>query len=290
MLVDLHNYFATSPVIRKRVIGANFLSAEYNCPIDVENLTFWNEMHLITYAISGRKDWFVGGKKYVIEAGDAAFIRKGVYSTKQYFEVDHCVITFMLNDEFIYRFLQEYPSLKLPEYDEQKLESIYTVDVDESMQSIIYSVSNYLRGNQEIPLELVEIKFKELLFNLVLNPKNRSIATLFQSSQHSEKLDMEYTMNKNFQYDLGMEEFARLCGKSLSGFKRAFQEYFHETPGKWLKKKRLELAKSLLMNTSLNINEVCYDSGFKNTSHFNRAFKERYKLPPQQFRQNKFVN
>lgn len=289
MLVDLYSYFCSTDRIPHKVIGNNYLSAEYKCPIDVENIRFWNEMHLITYVVSGRKDWFVGGEKYHVTAGDAVFIKKGVYSTKQYLDVDHCIIAFMLNDDFIRKFLLEHDSLKLPEATGPNQKDIMFIDVNEGIQSIIYSVANYLQQGRAIPEALVEIKFKELLFNLILNPRNRPLAQFFKSVQVSDRSDIEFVMNKHFSEELSMEEFARLCGRSLSSFKRDFQECFGMPPGKWLMEKRLDFAKSLLVNTTLSVNEVCYESGFKNNSHFNRAFKERFNQPPQQFRQENMV-
>ena len=101
--------------------------------------------------------------------------------------------------------------------------------------------------------------------------------------------DIETVMSENYLYNLKVEEFARLCGRSLSAFKRDFKSIFNTTPSKWIKNKRLEHAKRLLLDSDLNINQICYDSGFINTSHFVKSFKEHYQLPPHQFR-SKFVN
>jgi AraC-like DNA-binding protein len=91
-------------------------------------------------------------------------------------------------------------------------------------------------------------------------------------------------MLKNFQHDLELEEFAHMCGRSLSAFKRDFKNTYDQTPGKWLNHKRLEYASTLLLTSDLNINEICFESGFKNSSHFNKVFKDRYQIPPNQFR------
>lgn len=286
MLVDLYSYFCKTPELQNRVIGTDYLSAEYKCPIDVERLKFWNEMHLISFVISGKKDWYVDGEKFEMNGGDAAFITKGIYTTKQYFEVDHCIIAFMLNDRFIRNFLQEYESLDIPKPGLDTHQAIYSIEMNEGLKSIIFSFSNYLKQGSEVPQELVEIKFKELLFNLLMNPKNRELAKFFSSVRHSGRSGLEYTMNKHFQFDLSMEEFARLCGKSLSTFKREFHEHFNQTPGKWILEKRLNYAKTLLKSSSLNINEICYESGFKNTAHFSKAFKKHFRLPPAKFRHN----
>jgi pimeloyl-ACP methyl ester carboxylesterase/AraC-like DNA-binding protein len=100
------------------------------------------------------------------------------------------------------------------------------------------------------------------------------------------QIDIESVMSENFLFNLKVEEFAILCGRSLSSFKRDFKDKFNTTPSKWIKSKRLEHAKKLLVESDLNINQVCYDSGFINSSHFIKSFKERYKLPPHQYRSN----
>lgn len=109
---------------------------------------------------------------------------------------------------------------------------------------------------------------------------------LYYTDKHSKKLatDLKTVMSENFLYNLKVEEFAKLCGRSLSAFKRDFKTTFDTTPSKWIKTKRLEYSKKLLIESDLNINEICFESGFVNSSHFNKSFKECFNLPPHQFR------
>ena len=109
----------------------------------------------------------------------------------------------------------------------------------------------------------MEIKFKELLFNITLNPRNKEFHTMIRNIGQSVKSSMQYVMDRNFQYDLPISAFAKLCGRSLSSFKRDFKSHFGTTPAKWLIDKRLSYAKTLLRSTELNVNQVCYESGFK---------------------------
>jgi AraC-like DNA-binding protein len=90
-------------------------------------------------------------------------------------------------------------------------------------------------------------------------------------------------MEANFFSHLSLEDFSRLCGRSLSAFKQEFKDIFHTTPGKWLLEKRLEYSRYLLETTGMSIDEVCMISGFENRSHFNRTFKDRYNLTPAKF-------
>jgi AraC family transcriptional regulator, exoenzyme S synthesis regulatory protein ExsA len=284
MIVDIVNRFKEDPAYTK-LIGSDYMIMEYKCPIQTQELQLMTEMHIITYVISGRKDWVTPDNVYALQEGEAFFVKKGVYTVRQYLDVDHCTITFFFNDDFVRRFLRENsPALLSGEGAPWYQEQIFRLDVDDTLRSLFYSVYNYLRMDKGIPRNLVEIKFNELLFNIVLNPKNDDLTRFFSSLNQTNKTNLDHVMMKNFQHDLQLEDFARLCGRSLSAFKRDFNHYYNEPPGKWLKNKRLEYATTLLLSSDLNVNEIGYESGFRNSSHFNKAFKERYKVSPNQFR------
>lgn len=98
------------------------------------------------------------------------------------------------------------------------------------------------------------------------------------------RIDIESIMAKNFLYNLKVEEFAKLCGRSLSAFKRDFKHIYNTTPSRWIKTKRLEHSKKLLLESDLNINQICYECGFVNASHYIKSFKAHFNIPPHQFR------
>ncbi len=286
MIVDVYNLFRSDPSYKK--LAANdYMLMEYKCPIDAEVFQLKTELHFITYIVSGRKDWITPDQTVAVKEGDAIFLRKGVYTTRQYFDTDHCVLTFFISDDFIRKFVLQAESAIVPDSSEPPHQQIFQLDVTDSLRTLFFSIYQYLKMSDEIPRQLVEMKFHELLFNVVMNPSNKNLTRFFASVDHGGKTNLEDVMMKNFQYDLELEDFARLCGRSLSAFKRDFLTQYRQSPGKWLKAKRLEYATSLLLASGLNINEVCYESGFRNSSHFNKAFKEKYNLPPGQFREQK---
>ena len=75
-----------------------------------------------------------------------------------------------------------------------------------------------------------------------------------------------------------------MTNRSVSSFKRDFQAIYKTTPGRWLMDKKLSHAKKLLMQTSDPIASVAFDSGFKNTAHFSRLFKQKTGITPMEFR------
>lgn len=107
------------------------------------------------------------------------------------------------------------------------------------------------------------------------------------SDLENSKTKIETVMLEKFLYNLKVEEFASLSNKSLSTFKREFKEIFHTTPSRWLMCKRLEFAEKLLLESDLNINQICFESGFINVSHFIQSFKSKFNLSPHQFKNKK---
>ncbi len=285
MTIDVHKYFLRHPKFNK-LIGNDYLFVEYKCPLEVENFKLWTDTPILNYVISGKKDWTALEKKYTVHQGDALFIKPGVYNTRQYFEDDYCVMLFFISEDFIRRFLKQYEHAITFRDSEPSEQQIFTIEVQDTLNALFLSVFNYMNQAGNLPKDLIEMKFNELLFNMALNPANRDLIDYFRSLQHVDRADLKTIMMKNFHCDLKLEAFAQLSGRSLSTFKRDFKATFHENPGKWLIRKRLEYAKTLLITTDLNINEICFESGFKNVSHFNHSFKQKFNYPPNQFRKH----
>ena len=91
---------------------------------------------------------------------------------------------------------------------------------------------------------------------------------------------VEAFMLKNFRYNISLEQFAKLSGRSLTSFKREFVEIFNSSPANWLKNKRLSEAYALIAEKSLKPDDIYYDLGFENLSHFYTAFKQKYGMTP----------
>ena len=110
-MINAYEYFKNHPKFNK-LVGDDFLFVEYKCPLNIEEYQLWVDNHLITYVISGKKDWITSKKTHKLIAGDSIFVRKGVYTTKQYLESEYCVMLFFINDKFIKNFISENSTFK----------------------------------------------------------------------------------------------------------------------------------------------------------------------------------
>ena len=286
-MFDSYKHFLETPGYNK-IIGEDYLIVEFKCPIKEELFTAWSECHSIVYVLSGQKKWITPSADYLVKEDESIFVRKGAFKNRQYFEEGFCVLMFFMKDDFIKRCFQEdiqregsgAKMLDDPEF-------IYRVNVTESLKTLYHSFFSYLKQEDRIPQKIIELKFREMLLNICSDSNNRDIRDVLYTLYKNVGGSIESIMEEQYIYNLNIDEFARLCGRSLSSFKREFKKIYDSTPGKWLLAKRLNLARNILLNTDLTIQQICYDCGFESDSHFVRSFKQRFGVTPKQWRLSK---
>ena len=87
-------------------------------------------------------------------------------------------------------------------------------------------------------------------------------------------------MEQNYMNDLTLAEMANYTGRSLATFKRDFNKVSDLSPQKWMIRRRLEAAHALILSGTRKVTDVCYRVGFKNLSHFSKAYKGLYGYSP----------
>jgi AraC-type DNA-binding domain-containing proteins len=72
--------------------------------------------------------------------------------------------------------------------------------------------------------------------------------------------------------DPSIADLARECHLSASHFARAFRQSTGMPPHQWLTKRRIEKAKQLLFEGSMNLAQIAFSCGFVDQSHLTRIF------------------
>ncbi|HEY0551415.1 MAG TPA: AraC family transcriptional regulator, partial [Verrucomicrobiae bacterium] len=148
------------------------------------------------------------------------------------------------------------------------------------------SMRVYFSGKEKPSEPLIRLKLKELILSVMTSGRNAALAAYFRNIGECDAPPVAEIMEANLRYNLSLEEYARLCHRSLSSFKREFQTIYHEPPGKWLLRKRLDFAAALLRNSARNVTDAAFDSGFEDVSHFSRAFKKQFGESPATFKKS----
>ena len=269
----------------KKLRCGELMIAKYDCPIRDERATVWSESDYLVYVLGGHKTWHLPSGSFELKAGDAALIKRGASMVEQFFDENFCVVIFFLDDEFVRKVIWENQEL-LGQRPVSSLNAdrFIPVKVDWTLKAFYQSLMPYFARSKPPARELLELKFKELLLNILTSDNNREMSDYLMTLTDQSSPSVKQIMETNFTYRFSMEEFARLSGRSLSSFKRDFKAIFGTSPGKWLIARRLDHARLLLRSTQKDIPEVVDACGFENISHFTRVFKARFGLPPVRFR------
>ena len=91
-------------------------------------------------------------------------------------------------------------------------------------------------------------------------------------------------INDHYAEDLRLDSMAALVGMSPSAFSRFFKLRTGKSLSDYILDIRLGYAARMLVDSTKNISEICYESGFNNLSNFNRIFKSKRGSTPRDFR------
>lgn len=146
------------------------------------------------------------------------------------------------------------------------------------LKSYFQSLLPYAEQAEKISKKLAAIKTNEAI-ELLLHLKPSLKSFLFDFSE-PYKIDLEKFMLQNFHYNVPIEHFAKLTGRSLSAFKRDFDQTFKTSPRKWLQEKRLAEAYHLIQHKKRKPTDIYLEVGFENLSHFYNSFKQKFGVTP----------
>ncbi len=94
---------------------------------------------------------------------------------------------------------------------------------------------------------------------------------------------LEY-ITSHFRETITLEDISSLIHLTPTSFCRYFKDRTGKAFTRYLIEYRLAFACKMLVNTEKNIQDIAYESGFTNLSHFNEQFRKLYRSTPGQFR------
>jgi AraC family transcriptional regulator, exoenzyme S synthesis regulatory protein ExsA len=232
---------------------------------------------LFLYVAKGSVSFFDGNEMYTYRSGDCCIARRNhlvkfvLNSTTEDFEP----VLFCFDEEFLHQFEQKHQN-KSNSFSSER--AIINVAKNDLIDSFIQSIKPYYRGVIELDADFEDVKYEELLIILLrLQP---DLAGIFFDFDTPQKINLEAYMNRNFRFNVSLERFALLTGRSLSAFKRDFKMVFNDSPSRWLVHKRLQEAYLLMQNQGRKPSDIYLDLGFESLSHFSVAFKKKFGKAP----------
>lgn len=232
--------------------------------------------HLLVWFISGETKIVQADDTYFFKGGDIFLIPRNQLATSINNPKDgkpHKTVAMHLSTERLKQFYanlnvkpQPLATSKIRVYNNHPL-----------LESCFASVIPYFEL-QDLPEDIATLKITEAI--TILRKIDKNVDDVLANFEEPGKLDLATYMEKNFMFNLPLEKFSYLTGRSLATFKRDFSKIYSMSPQRWLTKKRLELAHFQISEKGKKPIEVYYEVGFEDLSHFSYAFKKQFGYAP----------
>lgn len=235
--------------------------------------------HVLLFQLSGEMTFETSEQRIIAQPGQIYLVRKHqfVKATKKPADgQDYNAYLFILKEDVLRQYALE-KSIVVPRQLQTQFKN-FLLPNNRLFDSLGSSLSFHAREQLKTDHPLSMLKVREMIEILLhTNPKLQDF--LFDFSQ-PHKIDLEKFMLANYKFNVGMEHFATLTGRSLATFKRDFKKIFGDAPGRWLHDTRLKEAHYQIQKNRKKPSSVFLEVGFESFAHFSNAFKAKYGYSP----------
>lgn len=232
------------------------------------------------------------------------------------FNLEHCVTNIKEGESRMVYFKSEDMNIlyNLPPQAEM-VAILISIEYFHSLFSIdgnmLINFSNFNSGKAIIEPKEISQSIKLILSQLISNQTNQTLRPIyiigkvyellsyyFSSSienddEHCPYITNEETMSKikqakeiiikDMNNPPSLAELSKLIGLNIKRLKTDFKEIYGVPVFTFLLNYKMEIAKNLLQEKQLNVNEISSHLGYSTSSHFIAAFKRKHGITPKQF-------
>ncbi|WP_416440574.1 helix-turn-helix domain-containing protein [Leeuwenhoekiella sp. A16] len=240
--------------------------------------------HFFLYIAKGKIHGYDGNKSQTLKSGEYCLVRKNHlarYNKER--ENDQFEKVVIIFDELFLRKFQKKHDIVSTKFN--AAEAFLTLNENALIPNFITSLMPYYNKGGKIEESFADVKREELL--LILLRSQPELTGIFFNYAIPKKINLEAFMHQHYKFNVSIQRFAYITGRSLSAFKRDFKEKFNVTPNRWLMQKRLEEAHFLIEKKNKKPSEIYLELGFEDLSHFSFAFKKHFGQTPTQIANRK---
>jgi AraC-like DNA-binding protein len=235
------------------------------------------EHHMLVWFISGETKIIQADATYTFNAGDIFLIPRNQLATVINYPKDglpHKAVAMHLTKERLKDFYARHKAVGKV----QPHPKVYRFSKHPLLESCLASLIPYFDLGESLPPDIAAIKIEEAIS--ILRSTDKSVDGLLADFEEPGKINLADFMERHFMFNMTMDRFGYLTGRSLATFRRDFKKTYNTTPQKWLTEKRLQLAHYQLLEKQRKPVDVYFEVGFENLSHFSHAFKSYFGYSP----------
>lgn len=236
--------------------------------------------NMLVHIFSGEVDFTVDGHVTKLRSGNTYLLRRNHRALKR----AHSVGNEQMEGIFVYltqkmmRHIAQQGAIDLSGLRPWSNQKPFVLLKDSLLlEDAFRPLRSYLTADKVPSERLFDIKMFELVFSVLeIHPE---LTPLLFDFAEPWKIDLLQFVDRNFASDLSLSDYAHFTGRSLSSFKKEFITLTGQPPMHWIVNRRLQEAHRLI-SSGLKPKDTYTAVGFKNLSHFSKAFKQKYGVAP----------
>jgi len=232
------------------------------------------------------------------------------------FNMEHCAISLKSGDSSMVYFKDEKMNIlfNLPSKSEL-IGILISIEYFHSLFSIegnfLFNFNSFKTGKPIIEAKEISAPISLILNQLTTKQINQSLRSVYikgkvyellsyyfstaseNETEHCPYIANEETISKvkhakeiiidEMNNPPSLAELAKRVGLNIKRLKTDFKEFYGVPVFSFLLNYKMELAKKLLAEQQLNVNEIALNLGYSTSSHFIAAFKRKFNITPKQF-------
>lgn len=160
---------------------------------------------------------------------------------------------------------------------------LYTSKLGPEVMDILYRLVKLLQNPVETNI-LGGGVLRELLYHLLKAEKAAPLYALAMRNTNLSKVEMALKeIHGKYDQSINVDSLAKIVNMSVSSFHHIFKDVTSSSPIQYIKKVRLDRARSFITENGLRVNEAAGRVGYESVSQFSREFKRYYGVPPKDF-------
>jgi AraC-like DNA-binding protein len=130
---------------------------------------------------------------------------------------------------------------------------------------------------------LADLTLQELLIRIIQTQTIKSVDEGITVHANNPIFEVTEYIKLNLRENINLKNLSDKACMSSASFYRFFKRELGMSPIEYILSEKIKHAKKLLRNPGIQINEVCYLSGFEDANYFIRLFKKHEGITPKQY-------
>ena len=249
--------------------------------------THYNDYE-VYYLLEGERCYFIGTKIYHLKQGSLVFVRRNViHKTALSREAHHDRILLEISRSYLESVFAITGELTLHDFFQDdciilSLESEEQNFITELLLALGRELGTKNSGFRLLAKSLVAELF--IYAKRMENKTNPSASSRTDDPRHRQIEQIACYIAENCCSPLSLNSIAEQFYMNKCYLSRIFKEITGFTVNGYLHARRIQKARSLLIQNSMNISEVSEAAGYENLTYFERVFKKHTGMSPLEYR------